>query len=151
MCVCLDFLKPKTRINKKVDKKMCMAESKMQLFKKSCVLGSGKMQVRNALNLWTSKVHKSKHAAGVLDIITVGRCIYKNAPNISRKLTQTHQFSHTHPSHLSALHSARPHPHASQPHLYFCALLRGKLLPLLLLSFFVFFNAILILVFFFFF
>uniref|UniRef100_A0A7N2LHC8 Protein kinase domain-containing protein n=1 Tax=Quercus lobata TaxID=97700 RepID=A0A7N2LHC8_QUELO len=88
------------------------------------------MQVRNALNLWTSKVHKSKRAAGVLDIITVGRCIYKNAPNISRKLTQTHQFSHTHPSHLSALHSACPHPHASQPRLYFCALLRGRdLLP----------------------
>ena len=150
MCVCLDFLKPKTRINKKVDKKMCLAETKMQLFKKSCVLGLSKMQVRNALNLWTSEVHKSKRAASVLDIITVGRCIYENAPNISRKLTQTHQFSYTHPSHLSALHSARPHPHASQPRLYFCALLRGKLLPLLLLSFFVFFNAILILVFFFF-
>ena len=95
MCICLDFLKPKTRINKKVDKKMCLAEPKTQLFKKSCILGSGKMQVRNALNLWTSEVHKSKRVAGILDIITVGRCIYVNAPNISHKLTQTHQFSHT--------------------------------------------------------
>ena len=154
LAICLDFLKPKTRINKKVDKKMCLAETKTQLFKKSYGLGSGKMQVRNVLNLWTSEVHKSKRAAGVLDIITVGRCIYENAPNISCKLTQTHQFSHTHPSHLFALHAARPHPHASQPRLYFCALLcallRGKLPPLLLLSFFVFFNAILILFFFFF-
>ena len=65
---------------------MCLAEPKTQLFKKSCILGSGKMQVRNALNLWTSKVHKSKLVAGVLDIITVGRCIYVNAPNILRKL-----------------------------------------------------------------
>ena len=149
MCVCLDFLKPKTCINKKVDKKMHLAEPKTQLFKKSCVLNSGKMQVRNALNLWTSKVHKSKRAAGVLDIITVGRLHLWNALNIWTKLTQTHQFSHTHPSHLSTLHSARPHPHA-QPRLYFCILLCGKLLPLLLLSFFVFFNAILILFFFFF-
>ena len=69
---------------------------------------------------------------------------------ISQTHRQTH-FSHTDP-HLFALHAARPHPHTSQPRLYFCALLCallcGKLLPLLLLSFFVFFNAILIFFFF---
>ena len=94
VCVCLDFLKPKTRINKKVDKKMCLVEPKTQLFKKSCVLDSGKMQVRNALNLWTSEVHKSKRVAGVLDIITVGRCIYENAPNISHKLISSLTLTH---------------------------------------------------------
>ena len=80
---------------------MCLAEPKTQLFKKSCILGSGKMQVRNALNLWTSEVHKSKRVAGILDIITVGRCIYENAPNISHtnshklisSLTLTHLIS----------------------------------------------------------
>ena len=82
LAICLDFLKPKTRINKKVDKKMCLAETKTQLFKKSCGLGSGKMQVRNALNLWTSEVHKSKRAAGVLSLLPLDACIYKNAPNI---------------------------------------------------------------------
>ena len=91
MCVCLDFLKHKTCINKKVDKKMRLAEPKMQLFEKSCVLGLGKKQVRNTLNLWTSKVHKSKHAAGVLSLLPLDTCIYENAPNIlsvlSRKLT----------------------------------------------------------------
>ena len=80
VCVCLDFLKPKTRINKKVDKKMCLVEPKMQLFKKSCVLGSGKKQVQNTLNLWTSEVHKSKRAAGVLDIITIGRLHLRKCP-----------------------------------------------------------------------
>ena len=68
------------RINKKVDKKMRLAEPKMQLFEKSCVLGLGKKQVRNTLNLWTSEVHKSKHAAGVLDIITVGRLHLRKCP-----------------------------------------------------------------------
>ena len=58
-------------------------------------------------------------------------------------------ISHTNSSVLS--HSTRPHPHASQPRLYFCTLLRGKFLPLLLLSSFVLFNTILILFFFFFF
>ena len=58
VCVCLDFLKPKTRINEKVGNKMCLAEPKMQLFKKSCVLGSGKIHVQNVLHLWTSEVHK---------------------------------------------------------------------------------------------
>ena len=133
VCICLDFLKPKTRINKKVDKKMCLAEPKTQLFKKSCVLGSAKIQVRNALNLWTSEVHKSKRAAGFWTLLPLDVAFTK-MPLIY--LTQTHQFSHTHPSHPSALHAARPHPHASQPRLYFCVLLHGKLLPLLLLSFF---------------
>ena len=82
MCVCLDFLKPKTRINKKVDKKMRLAEPKTQLFEKSCVLGSGKKQDRNAHNLWTSKVHKSKRVAGVLSLLPLEACIYENAPNI---------------------------------------------------------------------
>ena len=117
MCVCLDFLKPKTRINEKVGNKMRLAESKTQLFKKSCILGSGKIHIQNALNLWTSEVHKSKRATGVLDIITIGHCIHENAPNISHTDSQTHQFSHTDPSHLFALHAARPHPHASQPRL----------------------------------
>ena len=120
MCVCLDFLKPKMRINKKVDKKMRLAEPKTQLLEKSCVLGSGKKQVRNAHNLWTSEVHKSKRPVGVLSLLPLDACIYENVPNIlsvlSRKLT-----------HLISLlcHSF-------------------KLLPLLLLSFFVFFNVILI-------
>ena len=91
MCVCLDFLKPKTCINKKVDKKMLLAEPKTQLFEKSCILGSGKKQVRNAHNLWTSEVHKSKRATGVLSLLPLDACIYENAPNIlsvlSRKLT----------------------------------------------------------------
>ena len=58
VCVCLDFLKPKTRINEKVGNKMRLVEPKTQLFKKSCVLGSGKIHVQNALHLWTSEVHK---------------------------------------------------------------------------------------------
>ena len=58
VCVCLDFLKPKTRINEKVGNKMCLAQPKTQLFKKSCVFGSGKIHVQNALHLWTSEVHK---------------------------------------------------------------------------------------------
>ena len=91
MCGCLDFLKPKMHINKKVDKKMRLAEPKTQLLEKSCVLGSGKKQVRNAHNLWTSEVHKSKRAAGVLSLLPLDACIYENVPNIlsilSRKLT----------------------------------------------------------------
>ena len=59
---------------------MHLAEPKTQLFKKSCVLDSGKMQVRNTLNLWTSEVHKSKHAADVLDIITIGRLHLRKCP-----------------------------------------------------------------------
>ena len=59
---------------------MRLAEPKTQLVKKSCVLGLGKMQVRNALNLWTSEVHKSKRIAGVLDIITVGRLHLRKYP-----------------------------------------------------------------------
>ena len=39
-----------------------------------------KKQVRNALNLWTSEVHKLKRAAGVLDIITVGRLHLRKCP-----------------------------------------------------------------------
>ena len=39
VCICLDFLKPKTRINKKVDKKMCLAEPKTQLFFKKLRFG----------------------------------------------------------------------------------------------------------------
>ena len=58
VCVCLDFLKPKTRINEKVSNKMRLSESKTQLFKKSYVLGSGKIHIQNALHLWTSEVHK---------------------------------------------------------------------------------------------
>ena len=58
VCVCLDFLKPKTRINEKVGNKMRFAEPKTQLYKKSCVLGSCKIHVQNALYLWTSEVHK---------------------------------------------------------------------------------------------
>ena len=54
----LDFLKPKTRINEKVGNKMRSAEPKTQLFKKSCILGSGKIHVQNELHLWTSEVHK---------------------------------------------------------------------------------------------
>ena len=49
MSVCLDFLKLKTRINEKVGNKMHLAEPKTQLFKKSCVLNSGKIHVQNAL------------------------------------------------------------------------------------------------------
>ena len=59
---------------------MHLAEPKKQLFEKSCVLGSSKKQVQNALNLWTSEVHKSKRAAGVLDIITVGRLHLRKCP-----------------------------------------------------------------------
>ena len=58
VCICLDFLKPKTRINEKIGNKMRLAEPKTQLFKKSCVLNSGKTEVQNALHLWTSEVHK---------------------------------------------------------------------------------------------
>ena len=82
VCICLDFLKPKTRINEKVSNKMHLAEPKTQLFKKSCVLGSGKTHVQNALHLWTSKVHKWKRAAARFWIITVGMCIYENVPDI---------------------------------------------------------------------
>ena len=89
MCVCLDFLKPKTRINEKVGKKMCLAESQTQLFKKSCVLGSGKIHVQNALNLWTSEVHKSKHAAGVFALLPLDVAFTK-MPLIY--LTQTHKL-----------------------------------------------------------
>ena len=117
MCICLDFLKPKTRINEKVGNKMRLAEPKTQLFKKSCVLSSGKIHVQSALHLWTSEVHKWKRAARRFWIITVRRCIYENVPNISHTDSQSHQFSHTDPSHLFALHVARPHPHASQPRL----------------------------------
>ena len=60
MCVCLDFLKPKTRINEKVGNKMRLVESKMQLFKKSCVLDSGKIHVQNALHLYRWYVHLRK-------------------------------------------------------------------------------------------
>ena len=59
---------------------MRLAEPKTQLLEKSCVLGSGKKQVRNAHNLWTSEVHKSKRAAGVLDIITIGRLHLRKCP-----------------------------------------------------------------------
>ena len=89
VCVCLDFLKPKTRINKKVDKKMCLVEPKTQLFKKSCVLGSAKIQVRNALNLWTSEVHKSKRAAGFWTLLPLDVAFTK-MPLIY--LTQTHKL-----------------------------------------------------------
>ena len=78
-------------------------------------MSSGKIHVQSALHLWTSEVHKWKRAAGRFWIITVGRCIYENVPNISHTDSQSHQFSHTDPSHLFALHVARPHPHASQP------------------------------------
>ena len=89
VCVCLDFLKPKTRINEKVGKKMCLAELKTQLFKKSCILGSGKIHVQNALNLWTSEVHKSKRAAGVFALLQLDVAFTK-MPLIY--LTQTHKL-----------------------------------------------------------
>ena len=94
---------------------MRLAEPKTQLFEKSCVLGTGKKQVRNAHNLWTSEVHKSKRLAGVLSLLPLDACIYENAPNIllvlSRKLTHLisllftpHTLTPTPPS--SALYSA---------------------------------------------
>ena len=89
VCVCLDFLKPKTRINEKVRKKMCLAELKTQLFKKSCILGSGKIHVQNALNLWTSEVHKSKRAVGVFALLQLDVAFTK-MPLIY--LTQTHKL-----------------------------------------------------------
>ena len=139
MCVCLDFLKPKTRINEKVGNKMHLAESKTQLFKKSCVLGSGKIHVQNALHLWTSEVHKWKRAAGRFWIITVGMCIYENIPDISHRHIDTNSSVLSHwPSSLCSSRRT-PSPPRLPASLDFCALLRGKLLPLLL-SFFVFFQ-----------
>ena len=44
-------------------------------------------------------------------------CAFTKMSLIYLTQTQTHQFSHTDPSHLFALHAARPHPHASQPRL----------------------------------
>ena len=70
--------------------------------------------------------------------------IYENIPHLTD--TQTHR--HKLISLTLALIPLLFTPHASPPRLPasldFCALLRGKLLPLLLLSFFVFFNTILI-------
>ena len=143
----MDFLKPKTRINEKVGNKMCLAEPKTQFFKKSYVLGSGKIHVQNALHLWTSEVHKWKRAAGRFWIITVGRCIYENVPNISHRHTDTNSVLSHWPSSLCSSRRT-PSPPRLPALLDFCALLRGKLLPLLL-SVFVFFNAILIFFFFF--
>ena len=44
-------------------------------------------------------------------------CAFTKMSLIYLTQTQTHQFSHTDPSHLFALHAARPHPHAFQPRL----------------------------------
>ena len=134
MCVCLDFLKPKMRINKKVDKKMLLAEPKTQLFENSCVLGSGKIQVQNTHNLWTFEVHISKRAASVLSLLPLDACYYENAPKyIISSLTPSP------PSHLSALHSARPHPHASHLCALLCPLCGKSLCSVIRLSFFLFF------------
>ena len=152
MCVCLDFLKPKTRINKKVGNKIRLAEPKTQLFKKSCVLDSGKIDVQNALHLWTSEVHKWKRVAGRFWIITVGMCIYENVPHTdSHRLTNSSVLSQWPSSLCSSRRTPSPPrlPALLDFYALLCALLRGKLLPLLLLSFFVFFNAILIFFFFF--
>ena len=86
VCVCLDFLKPKTRINEKVGNKMRLAEPKTQLFKKSCFLGSGKIHVQNALHLWTSEVHKWKRAAGRFGLLPLVCAFTKMS------LTQTHKL-----------------------------------------------------------
>ena len=108
VCICLDFLKPKTRINKKVDKKMCLAEPKTQLFKKSCVLGSAKIQVRNALNLWTSEVHKSKRAAGFWTLLPLDVAFTK-MPLIYLTQTYTNSSVLSH-SPISSLCSSRRTP-----------------------------------------
>ena len=42
------------RINQKAEKKMRLAKPKMELFEKSCPLGSGKKEVQNVQNLWTA-------------------------------------------------------------------------------------------------
>ena len=122
---------------------MCLVEPKTQLFKKSCVLDSGKTEVQNALHLWTSEVHKWKRASARFGICYRWQEFYQNSPH----LTDTHRHSQTHTisflSHWpSSLCSSRrtPPSHASQPRSALCSALRsalrGKLLPLLLLSFF---------------
>ena len=119
VCVCLSFLKPKKRINKKASNILCLVEPKTQLFKKSCVLDSGKTGVQNALHLWTSEVHKWKRAAARFWLLPLAKDFTKMSL-ISQTLrhTDTNAFlSQTHFSHLFALHAARPHPHASQPRL----------------------------------
>ena len=83
VCVCLDFLKPKTRINEKVGNKMRLAEPKTQL------LGSGKIHVQNALHLWTSEVHKWKRVAGRFWLLPLDVAFTK-MPLIY--LTQTHKL-----------------------------------------------------------
>ena len=107
-------------------------------------LGSDKTHVQNAFHLWTSEVHKWKRTAARFWIITVGMCIYENVPDISHRHTDTNSSVLSHwPSSLCSSRRT-PSPPRLLASLDFCALLRGKLLPLLLLSFFVFFNAILI-------
>ena len=76
---------------------------------------------------------------------------YENVPDISHRHTDTNSFLSHWPSSLCSSRRT-PSPPCLPASLDFCALLcallRDKLLPLLLLSFFVFFNAILIFFFF---
>ena len=102
---------------KKLAIKCVWLSPKRNFLKKVAFWAQAKFTSKTRFHLWTSEVHKWKRAAGRFGIITVGRCIYENAPNISHTDSQTHQFSHTDPSHLFALHAARPYPHASQPRL----------------------------------
>ena len=135
MCICLHVLKPKMRINQKVEKKMSSAERKTQRFEKSCVLGWGKKGVQNAHNLWTSGDPQIKTRCKRFVFLSLGACYYENAPKyIISSLTAL-----TPPSHLSALHSAWSSSHAS--HLYALLYhLRGKsLCSVIRLSFFFFF------------
>ena len=126
MCVCLDFLKPKTRINEKVGNKMHLAKSKMRF-----IYGPLRSINENAL-------------LGVFELLPLVYAFTKIS------LTQTHKLisSLTPISSLCSSHRT-PSPPRLPASLDFCALLHGKLLPLLLLSFFVFFNVILIFFFFF--
>ena len=41
-------------ILQEAEEKMCLAQPKMQLFDKSCVLGPGKKCIQNAQYLWTA-------------------------------------------------------------------------------------------------